>query len=169
MDCPPGQLKLLRLISVLWPGVTFRTGFINANVLLTKWHIICLFYTDLYLCWQCLILKGITVLVLATDMARHGEIMDNFKCKLEPEFDYKNKDSLDTVIEPCTSFLWLVCSLILSLNGHCFNMLYGSLPTCNKLLFLYCVRTEMTIYRCLSQCLYKLHKLVVKIMYVRGH
>lgn len=41
--------------------------------------------------------KGITMLILATDMARHGEIMDNFKMKLEPEFDYKNKDSLDTV------------------------------------------------------------------------
>ncbi|XP_065931261.1 high affinity cGMP-specific 3',5'-cyclic phosphodiesterase 9A isoform X7 [Magallana gigas] len=39
---------------------------------------------------------GITMLILATDMARHGEIMDNFKMKLEPEFDYKNKDSLDT-------------------------------------------------------------------------
>ena len=26
MDCPPGQLQLLRLVSVLWPGVTFRTG-----------------------------------------------------------------------------------------------------------------------------------------------
>ncbi|XP_052721264.1 high affinity cGMP-specific 3',5'-cyclic phosphodiesterase 9A-like isoform X8 [Crassostrea angulata] len=40
---------------------------------------------------------GITMLILATDMARHGEIMDNFKMKLEPEFDYKNKDSLDTL------------------------------------------------------------------------
>ena len=50
--------------------------------------------------------KGITMLILATDMARHGEIMDNFKMKLEPEFDYKNKDSLDTVYSrtvPCVN------------------------------------------------------------------
>lgn len=50
--------------------------------------------------------KGITMLILATDMARHEEIMDNFKMKLEPEFDYKNKDSLDTVYSrtvPCVN------------------------------------------------------------------
>ena len=38
-----------------------------------------------------------TQLILATDMARHSEIIESFKAKQETSFDYKNKDSLDTV------------------------------------------------------------------------
>lgn len=38
-----------------------------------------------------------TMLVLATDMARHGEIMDGFKEKLELGFDYSKKDHMDSV------------------------------------------------------------------------
>lgn len=37
------------------------------------------------------------MLILATDMARHGEIMDNFKAKIEMGFDHKDKENLDTV------------------------------------------------------------------------
>ena len=37
------------------------------------------------------------MLVLATDMARHGEIMENFKAKLAEGFDFENKDHQDTV------------------------------------------------------------------------
>lgn len=39
-----------------------------------------------------------TMLVLATDMARHGEIMDGFKEKLELGFDYSKKDHMDSVM-----------------------------------------------------------------------
>lgn len=42
-------------------------------------------------------LQGITMLILATDMARHAEIMESFKDKLAAGFDNKNKDHLDTV------------------------------------------------------------------------
>ena len=38
-----------------------------------------------------------TQLILATDMARHSEIIESFKTKQESSFDYKNKESLDTV------------------------------------------------------------------------
>lgn len=38
-----------------------------------------------------------TMLILATDMARHGEIMDGFKEKLELGFDYSKKDHMDSV------------------------------------------------------------------------
>lgn len=37
------------------------------------------------------------MLILATDMARHAEIMENFKEKLNTNFDYQNKEHLDTV------------------------------------------------------------------------
>ncbi|KAH9514910.1 High affinity cAMP-specific and IBMX-insensitive 3',5'-cyclic phosphodiesterase 9A [Bulinus truncatus] len=40
---------------------------------------------------------GITMLILATDMARHAEIMESFKEKLAAGFDDKNKDHLDTL------------------------------------------------------------------------
>ncbi|XP_046570960.1 high affinity cGMP-specific 3',5'-cyclic phosphodiesterase 9A-like isoform X4 [Haliotis rubra] len=40
---------------------------------------------------------GITMLILATDMARHAEIMESFKEKLAQGFDYKQKDNLDTL------------------------------------------------------------------------
>ncbi|XP_063439435.1 high affinity cGMP-specific 3',5'-cyclic phosphodiesterase 9A-like isoform X1 [Mytilus trossulus] len=41
--------------------------------------------------------SGMTMLVLATDMARHGEIMDGFKEKLELGFDYSKKDHMDSL------------------------------------------------------------------------
>lgn len=41
--------------------------------------------------------KGIIMLIFVMDMVCYGEIMDNFKMKLEFEFDYKNKDSFDMV------------------------------------------------------------------------
>lgn len=40
---------------------------------------------------------GITQLILATDMARHSEIIESFKAKQENGFDYKNKEHLDTL------------------------------------------------------------------------
>ncbi|KAL4228897.1 High affinity cAMP-specific and IBMX-insensitive 3' [Mactra antiquata] len=40
---------------------------------------------------------GITQLILATDMARHSEIIDSFKSKLAGKFDFKNKEQLDTL------------------------------------------------------------------------
>ncbi|XP_055865767.1 high affinity cGMP-specific 3',5'-cyclic phosphodiesterase 9A-like isoform X3 [Biomphalaria glabrata] len=40
---------------------------------------------------------GITMLILATDMARHAEIMESFKEKLAAGFDDKNKEHLDTL------------------------------------------------------------------------
>ena len=43
------------------------------------------------------IFQGITQLILATDMARHSEIIESFKAKQENGFDYKNKEHLDTV------------------------------------------------------------------------
>ncbi|KAK3596452.1 hypothetical protein CHS0354_015924 [Potamilus streckersoni] len=39
---------------------------------------------------------GITMLILATDMARHGEIMEGFKTKVV-KFDYKSKEHMDTL------------------------------------------------------------------------
>ena len=38
------------------------------------------------------------MLILATDMARHGEIMDSFKSKIELKYDWKDKEHTDTVI-----------------------------------------------------------------------
>lgn len=38
------------------------------------------------------------MLILATDMARHAEIMENFKERLGVGFDSKSKDHIDTVI-----------------------------------------------------------------------
>jgi len=38
------------------------------------------------------------MLILATDMARHGEILVSFKDKIEFGFDYKDKEHVDTVI-----------------------------------------------------------------------
>ncbi|KAK3721844.1 hypothetical protein RRG08_063040 [Elysia crispata] len=40
---------------------------------------------------------GITMLILATDMARHAEIMESFKEKLTSGFNDRNKDHLDTL------------------------------------------------------------------------
>ena len=37
------------------------------------------------------------MLILATDMARHAEIMDSFKDKLAANFDFSNKEHMDTV------------------------------------------------------------------------
>lgn len=38
-----------------------------------------------------------TMLILATDMARHGEIMESFKEKLNAGFDFHSKEHTDTV------------------------------------------------------------------------
>jgi hypothetical protein len=38
-----------------------------------------------------------TMLILATDMARHAEIMDSFKDKLATGFDFNSKEHMDTV------------------------------------------------------------------------
>jgi len=43
------------------------------------------------------VLQGVTQLILATDMARHSEIIESFKSKLDGKFDFKNKDHIDTV------------------------------------------------------------------------
>ncbi|KAL5019659.1 hypothetical protein ScPMuIL_002551 [Solemya velum] len=40
---------------------------------------------------------GITSLILATDMAKHGDIMSNFKAKIEQGFDYNNSEHIDTL------------------------------------------------------------------------
>jgi len=47
----------------------------------------------------CSFLQGITQLILATDMARHSEIIETFKTKLDGNFEFKNKEQLDTVCE----------------------------------------------------------------------
>uniref|UniRef100_A0A1I8GZN0 Phosphodiesterase n=1 Tax=Macrostomum lignano TaxID=282301 RepID=A0A1I8GZN0_9PLAT len=41
--------------------------------------------------------KGMTMLILATDMARHAEILENFKKRTEEGFDFSKKDHLDTL------------------------------------------------------------------------
>lgn len=43
-------------------------------------------------------------LILATDMARHAEIMDSFKEKVE-NFDYSNKEHM-TLVSGLFSLLW---------------------------------------------------------------
>lgn len=43
-----------------------------------------------------LTLQGMITLILATDMARHAEIMDSFKEKME-NFDYSNEEHLTLV------------------------------------------------------------------------
>ncbi|XP_069115180.1 high affinity cGMP-specific 3',5'-cyclic phosphodiesterase 9A-like isoform X4 [Argopecten irradians] len=40
---------------------------------------------------------AMTLLILASDMARHGEIMDCFKAKIELGFDYQDKEYLETL------------------------------------------------------------------------
>ena len=40
--------------------------------------------------------QGMIMLILATDMARHGEILEAFKQKLE-NFDWNNEDHLNSV------------------------------------------------------------------------
>ncbi|XP_070201858.1 high affinity cGMP-specific 3',5'-cyclic phosphodiesterase 9A-like [Littorina saxatilis] len=40
---------------------------------------------------------GMTMLILATDMARHAEIMDSFKDKLSSGFDFSDKEHMDTL------------------------------------------------------------------------
>lgn len=41
-------------------------------------------------------LQGMITLILATDMARHAEIMDSFKEKME-NFDYSNEEHMTLV------------------------------------------------------------------------
>lgn len=53
--------------------------------------------------------QGMITLILATDMARHAEIVDSFKEKME-NFDYSNEEHMT-----------LVCSVVLPLwwRGVC--------------------------------------------------
>ena len=41
-------------------------------------------------------LQGMVMLILATDMARHSEILETFKAKLD-KFDFANEDHLNSV------------------------------------------------------------------------
>ncbi|XP_077985023.1 high affinity cGMP-specific 3',5'-cyclic phosphodiesterase 9A-like [Glandiceps talaboti] len=41
--------------------------------------------------------QGMIMLILATDMARHSEIVDSFKTKVENGFDFKNEDNLNSL------------------------------------------------------------------------
>ncbi|ESO85441.1 hypothetical protein LOTGIDRAFT_183841 [Lottia gigantea] len=41
--------------------------------------------------------SGITMLILATDMARHAEIMDSFKNNFNKGFEFRDKEHLDTL------------------------------------------------------------------------
>ena len=68
--------------------------------------------------YRCFILQGMTMLILATDMARHTEIMDKFSSVL-PVFDFKNKEHVDTVSK-CSSlfFIFTFFSPKLSLVWH---------------------------------------------------
>ncbi len=49
--------------------------------------------------------QGIIMLILATDMARHSEILESFKSKID-NFDFTSEDHLNSVI---TVLLWLTC------------------------------------------------------------
>jgi len=41
-------------------------------------------------------LQGMVMLILATDMARHSEILETFKAKID-KFDFANEDHLNSV------------------------------------------------------------------------
>ncbi len=43
-----------------------------------------------------IIFQGMIMLILATDMARHGEILESFKQKLDT-FDWSQEDHLSSV------------------------------------------------------------------------
>ena len=63
------------------------------------------------------------ILILATDMARHAEILDNFKQKLD-NFDYSSEDHLNTLkmilIKACD--ISNECRpIMVSEVGRCFN------------------------------------------------
>lgn len=54
-----------------------------------------------YLIWFS---QGITMLILATDMARHAEILDVFaRFSSDGDFDLTQTDHLDSVCSTCTS------------------------------------------------------------------
>jgi len=42
------------------------------------------------------LLQGMVMLILATDMARHSEILETFKAKVD-QFDFSNEDHLNSV------------------------------------------------------------------------
>lgn len=42
------------------------------------------------------VMQGMIMLVLATDMARHSEILESFKSKLD-NFDFTNDDAVNSV------------------------------------------------------------------------
>lgn len=62
-------------------------------------------------------IQGIITLILATDMARHSEIMDNFNEKRET-FDFHDEDDLTAVI------FWLTLALALLNLPHFPTLLF---------------------------------------------
>ena len=62
------------------------------------------------------------MLILATDMARHSEILEAFKAKIEKGFDFTNEDHLNSV--NCSPFTFRSFSCIysdyISLEEHLF-------------------------------------------------
>lgn len=48
---------------------------------------------------SCFNLQGTITLILATDMARHGEILDSFKQKVD-SFDYTDEEHVTCVRTP---------------------------------------------------------------------
>lgn len=59
-------------------------------------YTVCVYFMTMY--WQAII-----TLILATDMARHGEILDSFKLKVD-SFDFTNEEHVTcvcTVHPPC--------------------------------------------------------------------
>ena len=72
------------------------------------------------------------ILILATDMARHAEILDNFKQKLD-NFDYSSEDHLNTLkmilIKACD--ISNECRpLLVSEVGRCFDNDFRLQMTC---------------------------------------
>ena len=53
-------------------------------------------YVLCYINRHLLYIQDIIILILATDMARHAEILENFKQKLD-NFDYSSEDHLNTL------------------------------------------------------------------------
>lgn len=71
----------------MWAMVTQELRAQREEHSLRSWHVVT----------PCpLTIQGMITLILATDMARHAEIMDSFKEKME-NFDYSNEEHLTLV------------------------------------------------------------------------
>lgn len=66
-----------------------RSLFFSKYYILKEFVYICVYYMTMY--WQAII-----TLILATDMARHGEILDSFKHKVD-NFDFTNEEHVTCV------------------------------------------------------------------------